>query len=209
MTHESSTTTQSPAEGHGPTETSGEVEPQLQPRIWLASLTDHEWGVRHGAWVSANQEVSGIRADLDGMLARSPTARRNGQPVSAWAIFYSADFGSYQVRQHDSLHWLSQIGRGIAQHGAPFAGWANLIHDPDQLADFDTAYLGQYDSLHAYIEQSVNDLGYDQLLDRAVPAGIRPYVKIDLAATANDLVRGGDLQVVSTPAGGVWIFDAR
>jgi antirestriction protein len=207
MTHELATIrTESLAEAASIAEVGAEAEPQLRPQIWLASLTDHEWGVKHGAWVSANQEVSGIRADLECMLARSPIARRNGQPVSAWAIFYSADFGSYQVRQHDSLHLLSLIGRGLAQHGAPFAAWANLVHDPDQLADFDTAYLGQYDSLHAYIEQLVNDLGYHRILDEDLPAGIRPYVKIDIAATADDLMRGGDLHALPASDSGVWIF---
>lgn len=206
MTHElASTTNQPQAEAARPAELGSEVAPRLQPRLWLASLTDHEWGVGHGAWVSANQEVSDIRADLDCMLARSPTARRNGQPVSAWAILYSADFGSYQVRQHDSLRRLSQIGRGLAQHGAPFAAWANLPHDSDQLADFDTAYLGQYDSLHAYVEQLVNDLGYNRTLAEDLPASIRPYVKIDLTATADDLM-AGDLHAVPAAEGGVWIF---
>lgn len=203
MTHESATnTSNSSAEAAS----SAEAEPPLHPQLWLASVTDHEWGIRHGAWVSANQEVSGIRADLDAMLARSPTARRNGQPVSAWAIFYSADFGSYHVRQHDSLHWLSQIGRGLARHGAPFAAWANLVQDPDQLADFDTAYVGQYADVRTYLEQLVNDRAYDRILDENLPAGIRPYVKIDITATVDDLLRGGDLHAMPTPDGDVWIF---
>lgn len=65
MTAESSIATrQSRAEVNPGTEPSGETAPQLTPRIWLASVTDHEWGIMHGAWVSANQAVSGIRADL-------------------------------------------------------------------------------------------------------------------------------------------------
>jgi hypothetical protein len=207
MTHESITnTSKPPTEAASRAEAGAEAEPKLHPHLWLASVTDHEWGIRHGAWVSANQEVSGIRADLDAMLVRSPTARRNGQPVSAWAIFYSADFGSYHVRQQDSLHWLSSIGRGLAQHGAPFAAWANLVQDPEQLADFDVSYLGHYTDVHTYIEQLVNDRAYDRILDEGLPAGIRPYVKIDITATANDLLRGGDLHAMPAPDGGIWIF---
>jgi hypothetical protein len=203
MTHESAS---KPTEPSAEKASSAEAEPQLQPQLWLASLTDHEWGIRHGAWVSANQEVSGIRADLDAMLARSPTARRNGKPVRTWAIFYSADFGSYRVRQHDSLYWLSSIGRGLARHSAPFAAWANLVNDPDQLADFDISYLGHYTDVHSYLEQLVNDRAYDRILDENLPASVRPYVKIDISATANDLLRGGDLHAMPAPDGGVWLF---
>lgn len=206
MTHESATkTTESSAAVASNAEAGAEAEPQLQPQLWLASVTDHEWGIRHGAWVSANQEVSGIRADLERMLARSPTARRNGKPVSAWAIFYSADFGSYRVKQDDSLHWLSAIGRGIAQHGAPFSAWANLAHDAEQLADFDAAYLGHYVDVRSYIEQLVNDRAYDRIMDETLAAGIRPYVKIDFSATAADLL-GSDLHAMPATDGGVWLF---
>lgn len=206
MAHESpNNTSKSSAETPGSVEAGAEVEPELRPQLWLASVTDHEWGITHGAWVSANQEVSGIRADLNNMLARSPTARRNGKPVSAWAIFYSADFGSYRVKQDDSLYWLSAIGRGIAQHGAPFSAWANLSHDPDQLTDFDTAYLGHYVDVRSYVEQLINDRAYDRILDENLPAGIRPYVKIDISATADDLL-GGDLHAMPAPDGGVWLF---
>jgi antirestriction protein len=190
-------------------EVSGETAPQLNPRIWLASVTDHEWGIKHGAWVSANQAVSNIRADLDLMLSRSPIAQRNGRPVSAWAIFGCADFGSYRVGHHDSLNWLSQLGQGIVQHGKPFAAWANLVSDPDQLADYDITYLGHYDNLESYIEQRINELGYSRAFDEVVPEALRPWVKIDLAATARNLHHGGDLHAVPADEGGIWIFDGR
>lgn len=114
--------------------------------------------------------------------------------------------GSYHVRQQDSLHWLSSIGQGIAQYGAPFAAWANLVQDPDHLADFDVSYLGHYTDLHTYIEQLVNDRAYDRVLDENLSASIQPYVKIDVTATADDLLRGGDLHAMPAPDGGIWIF---
>jgi hypothetical protein len=75
----------------------------------------------------------------------------------------------------------------------------------DLLTSFNAAYLGHYDDLHTYIEELINDLGYDRILDEALPASIRPYVKIDIAATANDLL-GHDLHALPAPDGGVWIF---
>jgi hypothetical protein len=81
------------------------------------------------------------------------------------------------------------------------------MREDEQLEHFDTAYLGHYDSLHSYLEQRINDLGYDQIIDKAVPPSIRPYVKIDITATAHDLLLGGDLRTVPAPHGGVWVFN--
>lgn len=183
-----------------------EAEPILEPRIWVASLTDHEHGVPHGAWISAEQDLRGIRADLDAMLASSPTATRTGKAVRDWAIFYAVDFGLWPIRPHSGLQRISNIGLGIAEHGAAFAAWASITADDEQLSEFDTAYQGHYDDLHTYLEQLINDLGYNQIVDQAVPVQLRPWVKIDIPATATDLLNGGDLQVIKAPHGGVWIF---
>jgi len=80
------------------------------------------------------------------------------------------------------------------------------VQHEELLASFDQEYLGHYDSLHAYLEQTINDLGYDRILDEVVPAKLRPYVKIDITATARDLQFGGDLHVLAATEGGVWIF---
>lgn len=182
------------------------AEPVLEPRIWVASLTDHEHGIPHGAWISAEQDLPGIRRDLDAMLAQSPTAARISQAVSDWAIFHAAGFGLWPIHPHSGLQRISNIGLGISEHGAAFAAWASIISDDEQLEQFSDAYLGHCDDLHSYLEQLINDLGYNDALAAAVPAQLQPWVKIDVPATATDLLDGGDLQVVEAPHGGVWVF---
>jgi len=182
-----------------------EGSPQLQPSIWIASLLDHEYTIPHGAWISANQPLRGIRADLNEMLAASPVSRQTGAPADRWAIHAHRDFAGYPLNIHEGLERISSIGRGLVRHGPAFAGWATIA-DEEHFADFDRAFLGHYDDLHSYLEQLVNDLGYEHIIKQAIPAPLVLWVKLDIPATAADLLDGGDLQAVPADGGGVWIF---
>jgi len=74
---------------------------------------------------------------------------------------------------------------------------------------FDDAYLGEFDSLEAYAEQLMEDLGYNQLIDETLPEHIRRYVEINVAGLAQDLRLSGDVYTYQRDGGGVWIFDGR
>jgi antirestriction protein len=213
MTHEQPQLTEvasapAPAESSAVTSAGDAEQPPItSPQIWVGSLVDYNNGQLYGAWIDAAREPAAIQADIQTMLADSPWTAQTGEPAEEWGIFDFDDFGACRLDQHEDLAWVSGVARGIAAHGLAFAAWADIVEEPALLADFDEAYIGHYDSLHAYVEQLINDLGYDQLLDRVVPPGLRPYVKIDLAATAQDL--DADLHTVKAAEGGVWIFNAR
>lgn len=182
-----------------------EAAPAAQPRIWVASLADHHHGIVHGAWLDAAQNETELQAGITAMLAASPLAAQTREPVEEWAIHDYLGFGALQIFEHEDLSWISRVAKGIQQHGLAFAAYAGVMEDEELLNGFDGAYLGHYDDLHAYVEQLINDLGYDRILDENLPASIRPYVKIDITATANDLL-GRDLHAIPAPDGGVWIF---
>ena len=182
-----------------------EAEPTPQPQIWVGSLADYNNGVLHGAWVDAARDPDEIQADINTMLAASPWTARTGEPAEEWAIHDYDGFGPLRIDEHENLGWISRVAKGIAEHGLAFAAYADVMQAEELLASFDKAYQGHYDSLTAYVEQLINELGYDELLDRVVPTSLRPYVKINVAATARDLLRG-DLHVLPATEGGVWIF---
>ena len=187
---------QPPAEQH-------EVDIVVPPQIWVASLSDYNNGTLHGAWLDAARDESELQADIATMLAASPLTAATGEPAEEWAIFDYDGFAPLRIDEHENLSWISRVAKGIAEHGPAFAAYADVVEDEEMLAGFDVAYLGHYDSLHAYVEQLVNDLGYDRILDENLPATVRPYVKIDISATAADLLR--DLHAPAS-GGGVWIF---
>jgi len=177
------------------------------PRIWVGSLSDYNNGVLHGAWIDAGREVDAIQTDIQSMLAASPWAARTGEPAEEWGIFDHENFGTCRIDQHEDLDWVSGVAQGITEHGPAFAAWADVMEDRELLADFEEAYLGEYDSLEAYAEQLIDDLGYNELLDR-LPSNLRPYVHINVAGFAQDMWLSGDVQVYHRPDGGVWIFNA-
>jgi antirestriction protein len=194
-----------PASSEAPPAEQHEVDIVVPPQIWVASLADYNNGTLHGVWLNAAQEESELQAAVDSMLAASPLTAATGEPAEEWAIHDSQGFGPLRIDEHESLRWISLVGKGIAEHGLAFAAYADVVEDEELLAGFDAAYLGHYDSLHVYIEQLINDLGYDYIMAQALPAKVRPYVKIDISATANDLLLG-DLHALPAPDGGVWIF---
>jgi len=179
------------------------------PRIWVGSWLDYNHGVLYGQWIDAAQDEDQLHADITGMLAGSPTTAETGEPAEDWGIFDHDNFGPIRIGEQESLSWVSAVARGISEHGLAFAAYADVMQDETMLAGFADAYLGHYESVEAYAEQLIADLGYDQAFEQAVPEGLRAYVRIDTEAFGRDLQLGGDVHVLPTDDGGVWIFDAR
>jgi antirestriction protein len=181
-----------------------EAAPDDRPRVYVASLADYNAGILHGAWIDATGEPDELHADVQAMLARSPTPG-----AEEFAIHDYEHFGPYRVGEYDRLDWVSRIARGIDEYGLAYAAWAEHAgHDEDALASFEDAYLGEWDSVEAYAEELLEDLGYLDQLDQNVPEILAPYVRVDIAAFAHDLELGGDITAIDH-ARGVWLFDGR
>lgn len=96
----------------------------------------------------------------------------------------------------------------LVDHGA-FAAWASLAEgDLQHHLRFHEAFLGHYDSLHDYVVLAVEQHQWDQQLDAVVPQHMRPYVDIDVDGLAQDLEASGELRIVDTGCGSIWVFDA-
>jgi antirestriction protein len=182
-----------------------------RPRIWVGSWLDYNNGVLHGQWLDADRDADDIWSDIGAMLAASPTAAQSGDVAEEWGIFDHENFGDAAVGEQDSIDRLSAIARGITQHGPAFAAWAELTDlGPDTTDNqFRDAYLGEFDSVEAYADQLLDDLGYRDLLDQALPEHVRRYVDINVAGLARDMWLSGEISVCHKRGGGVWIFDGR
>ena len=197
-----------PDAGAGPETTGNEDEEQHErleedgPRIYVASLSDYNNGILHGAWIDAAQEVDELQAQVDEMLARSPTGH-----AEEFAIHDYEGFGHYSVDEYDSLEWVSRIARGIGEHGLAFGAWvARCGRNEQALEGFEDAYLGNWESVQDYAENLVGDMGWQDLIDRHLPESLQPYVRFDSEAFTRDLELSGDITAV-IHADGVWIFD--
>lgn len=177
------------------------------PRIWIGSLADYNAGELHGEWINAAQAPDNLQADVQAMLSRSPTPG-----AEEWGIFDHDGFQGARLDEYESLEVVSQLARGIAEHGGAFAAWADLVdNDPEQLSRFEEAYLGRFDNRAAFAQQIVDDLGVEAELQRALPGWLALRVAIDLEGIAQDLELSGDISMADTDdgSGGVWVFDGR
>lgn len=181
-------------------------QPAAAPSIWVGSWLDYNNGVLHGRWIDANQDEETLGETVRDILADSPTARDTSEVAEDWGIFDYEDFGPLRIGEQESLSWVSAVARGIAEHGLAFAAYADVMEEADALAGFQDSYLGHYQSLTGYAEQLVADADYEHVLDEQLPESIRPYVRIDAAALARDLLAGGEIHVLDDQDGGVWVF---
>lgn len=184
-----------------------EAEPRAGPRVYVASLSDYNNGVLHGAWLDAGVEPDELHVGIAEMLAESPTAKQYGEPAEEWAIHDYDGFGTLPVGEHDTVLWVTRMANAIRDHGLAAAAWASHVGgDLAEIERFEEVFLGQWESAEDYAENLFEEHGVHESVERAVDPWFRPYVRVDVAGFARDLQLGGDISVVERPEGGVWVF---
>lgn len=172
------------------------------PRIYVASLSDYNNGILHGAWIEAAQDAEDIKAAVDEMLRSS-----SSPGAEEWAIHDYEGFGALQLSEYDSFESVARVAEGIAKHGPAFAAWASLVGiDSDRLDDFADCYVGEWQNGAAWVEESLEDLDVlDPALDQ-LPAHMRPYLHFDYEGYFKDLMTEGSIDAVERPEGGYFVF---
>lgn len=197
-----------------------EQAPESVPRIYVASLSDYNAGRLHGEWINANQEPHGIHTDIRLMLAASPMNQMRssdgeweGRPEE-WAIHDYDGFGSLGLGEYESVEKVSRIAAGIVEHGPAFSDFVSYIgiDDDEGIEKFEERYLGTWDSLEAWAEEVLDDMGVNAEVSN-LPNWVQLYVKIDVSGFARDCELGGDVVAVPIPIEetggvGVWVFRA-
>jgi antirestriction protein len=189
-----------PRGGESSDEPRRERQARERPAIYAASLSDYNEGRLHGVWIDAAQEPEQLAAEVKAMLDRSPSPG-----AEEWAIHDYDGFGPLRLGEQEPLERIAALAQGIVREGPGYAHWAALFEGSEPAEDFQHLYLGHWTSVEEYVEMLVDDLGYNDLLERAIPDNLRPYVRFDVAAYAGDLEAGGE--IVSSPGeGGVYLF---
>jgi antirestriction protein len=165
-------------------------DPKLEPRIYVASLSDLNAGRQHGVWLDAAQEPEALHDEIANMLASSTEPG-----AEEWVVADHAGFNGL-YGDWDDLAYVSKIANGIKEHGEAYAHWATLVSTDEELDQFDTRYLGRWPSRQAYAADVLGDLGLSEVIERAVPENLMPYVTIDADGFGRDLELGGEIAVV-------------
>ena len=178
-----------------------EQPPRLQPRIWVGSLADYNAGRLHGDWFDAAVDDEQLLAEVQAMLDAS------SEPIAEeYGIFDYDEFGAFKPGEYDDLRTVAGVARGIKEHGAAFAVWAELHDaDPAMLTHFEDAYIGHFDDPEDWARDMLADI--DHQLDQIVPDSLRGYVQVDYAAWLRDCDLGGDIHLEPDPSGsGAYLF---
>lgn len=174
-----------------------------RPMVWIACLAAYNDGQLHGEWVDAAVEEDELAAAAQRILASSPIPG-----AEEYAIFDTDQFGAFNVGEYDRLETVARVARGIKEHGHAFGVWAQLHDaDPDMLAGFEDAFIGEYDSREDWAREMLDDLNLDGFLRMgAIPEAIRPYLHVDYEGWARDVELGGEVHIEPTPWGRIYAF---
>lgn len=175
---------------------------ELHPRIWIGSLADYNNGTLHGNWVDAAVDDDELLDTAKAIVASSETT-----DAEEWAIFDHDEFGDWKPGEYEDLTIVARVARGIAEHGAAFACWAEL-HDaePDMLAAFEDNYFGTYDSPADWAREVLGDTEIERRIETEFGEELNRYIHPDYDAWARDAWLSGDVYIAHKPDGGVWIF---
>ena len=173
------------------------------PRVYVASLSDYNNGHLHGTWIEAAQDEEVVDAAVSEMLA---TSTQSG--AEEFGIFDYDGFGPVRINEYETLAEVSQLARGIVEHGAASAHFSCVLgrDDSEKLKYFEDAYLGHFDSYEAFGEHVLDSFGLTRSLTEKMPDLVAPYVSIDVEQLAVDMELNGGI-VVSVGDDGIYVFD--
>lgn len=90
----------------------GQQEPldPVEPRIYVASLSDYNNGHLHGCWIKAAQTPERIYDEIHQMLATSPSPN-----AEEWAIHDHEGFDFHPLADTESIDTISCLAIQLAQ----------------------------------------------------------------------------------------------
>lgn len=84
----------------------------VEPRIYVASLSDYNNGYLHGRWIRATQTSEHIYDEIQQMLATSPSPS-----AEEWAIHDHEGFATLALAETVSIEALSRLAKRFTQLG--------------------------------------------------------------------------------------------
>jgi hypothetical protein len=137
-------------------------------------------------------------------------ARRLGIPKfdkSSWRDGHDhTEPGFLYVGDRESLQFIADMAAGIAKHGQAFAFWVReLAGKPEALDEFERVFLGQWESAEEFAQHVLADRGVEDS-ERREDEESSEDPPMDAKSWARDLRRRGEIKIVFSPEGGVWIF---
>lgn len=163
-------------------------------KIYVASLSDYNAGILHGAWfdLSVYDDADELYQDIyKVVLSTSPTAHSEGlDAAEEYAIHDYDDTRPSGLGEYESLSDLMEIQDCLNlcssyEEEEAFCAWMDETGNNPDYRSFEDAYCGKYDSEEDYAYQYIEETG---MLD-SLPEWAQRY--FDYEAFARDLFLDG------------------
>ncbi|MCZ4119055.1 antirestriction protein ArdA [Streptomyces sp. H39-S7] len=181
---------------------------QDTPRIYVASLSDYNNGVLHGAWIDADQEPDQIYAEVAAMLATSPVTGKFGEVAEEYAIHdYDGFPGELELGEWESFERLHDIAEALSKFPAVVV--AHYFTDNPKMDAADVVALIEDQFVTTVTDEvdereAVANVAYDYISESDdLPQQYQAHQMAIARSMANDWMCGGDYGALYEGAG-VW-----
>lgn len=157
----------------------------LNPRIYVASLSDYNAGILHGAWIDLSSlDADTIHDEIEEMLAASPYMAETGEVAEEWAIHDYDGFGGLRVGEWSLMGGLVATAEMLLEDdGEMLAMWASHMgYEAD-----DEAWHHEWEDVtvyRGYLEDVAEEIFFE-IYD--VPDHLAPYIDTDRFARDLDM----------------------
>lgn len=170
----------------------------LEPKIYVASLSDYNAGRLHGIWIDcAGKDEADIFAEIKAMLSVS-----SEEIAEEYAIHDYEGFGGLKISEYAGVAQIVAYAALIETHGEAITHFISHFGMSEEGAAeaFESSYCGHHESFRDFSD----DL-FDEIYAHDLPEGRRSY--IDYAAFARDL-EIGDYTAIDASHCGVFVFQS-
>ena len=172
-----------------------------QPPVYMARISEVDDVGLRGTWMDAAEYIADAEESI-GLWLRHPLSRgspvRDGDDHSEPGFLYLGD--------NESLAFIAEMAAGILKHGPAFGFWVREMGGkPDALDEFEKVFLGQWESAEDFTQHVLDDRAGENS-ERSDSEESCEDLPADAKSWAHDLQRRGEIRVVPSPLGGVWVF---
>ena len=173
------------------------------PQIYVACLAAYNSGYLHGTFINATQAPEDIHKEIQLMLSCYPVA--DIEACEDWAIHDFKCFKNIQLKEYESIDYVSALAQAITEHDKPFALYVDYLGLDDikqAVTDFPDNYCGCYESAEDYAQDFYEQTGQLEAIEKA---GLDRHY-INWKAIAHDWECNGDFLFLKESYNEIHVF---
>jgi hypothetical protein len=169
--------------------------------VFMAGFSEFDDAGLRRAWMDAGECIAAAEKRIALWLR---------QPLSCSSSLRSGDHiepGFIYLGERESLAFIAAMAAGILRYGPAFSFWVRKMGQrPEAPEEFEKVFLGHWQSAAEFAQHVLDQRDGSDEPERRDEEEPREEAEIDATIWAQDLQRRGEINVVPSPEGGVWVF---